>query len=122
MNTVVIGDKCWAGDIAINSGPSGRYGHKCILYKHEMFLFGGYKEKERLDDTYAFNLETLKWREIKVQGPGARDSHSAVLYKHYMVIFGGSDGFSWFNDIYAFDFNREIWTKWESHGDIPPGR
>ena len=36
--------------------PSGRYGHRAICYMHKMILFGGYNGKDRLNDTYEFDL------------------------------------------------------------------
>ncbi|KAF0976785.1 hypothetical protein FDP41_004080 [Naegleria fowleri] len=105
-------------------GPCGRYGHRCVVYEDTMYLNGGYNGKERMKDTFAFNLEKRVWREIENKGevPSERDCHSAVLYKHYMVIFGGGDGFNWLNDMYMFDIKTETWKKVEPKGQVPSGR
>ncbi|KAL9652502.1 hypothetical protein ABK040_000074 [Willaertia magna] len=123
VHRTVITEQRWSKS-SPDGSPCGRYGHRCVVYENFMYLNGGYNGKERMRDTYAFDLEKRTWREIQNKGevPSERDCHSAVLYKNFMVIFGGGDGFNWLNDMYMFDIKKEAWKKVEAKGQVPTGR
>ena len=51
--------------INLKQGPSARSGHRMILYKHYLILFGGFYETSRgtnfFNDLHFFNLRTQSW-------------------------------------------------------------
>jgi len=108
--------------------PSGRYGHRAVVYQDKMILHGGYNGKDRLNDTYEFDLEKKEWKLLENEEgstkPCARDCHSAILYQDKMFIFGGGDGYAWKNDVYCYNITKKTWheIKPASGSVIPSGR
>jgi len=82
---------------------------------NKMVIYAGYNGKERLNDTYEFDLDKKTWALIdpskSESTPSARDCHSAVLYKHYMILFGGGDGYKWLNDMHSYDIINQQWKE-----------
>ena len=56
------------------NGPSARSGHRMVLHKKKIFLFGGFHDNDQtfkyFNDVYVFSLETYLWTKIEVQGMG----------------------------------------------------
>ncbi|KAL6480726.1 hypothetical protein MHYP_G00117590 [Metynnis hypsauchen] len=54
--------------------PSGRSGHRMVLSKRQLLVFGGFHESARdyiyYNDIYAFNLDTFTWSRITPSGTG----------------------------------------------------
>lgn len=57
----------------LKGGPSPRSGHRMVLYKHKLFVFGGFydtlREVRYFDDLHVLDLDEMKWTEVK-QKPG----------------------------------------------------
>jgi len=106
--------------------PPPRSAHSAVIYKNEMFIFGGWNGHKSLNDFYSLNLETLEWREIQKQDcPSIRRMHSAVVYKDKMYLFGGFDESRpahTYNELFCFDFQTETWKTVPCRGMIPKGR
>lgn len=104
--------------------PAKRSGATAGYFNREMYLFGGFSENlTALNDLWAFNLDTLHWRQIQGAGeiPARRTSHSMCIdadeAKLY-VLFGSGDIFGETNlgDIFEFDLLYHRWTKLEFRG------
>ncbi|CAK8986653.1 Kelch domain-containing protein 4, partial [Durusdinium trenchii] len=78
------------------TGPSPRSGHRMLLWKHFLVLFGGFYETSRgvkfYDDLYFFDLREEKWHQGLVtsktaQKPSARSGFQFVAHASGNVIF-----------------------------------
>lgn len=53
-------------------GPSARSGHRMVLCKKQLILFGGYNDNSReykyFNDIYAFDLKEYKWKKLEPTG------------------------------------------------------
>lgn len=111
---------------SLPGAPQPRSAHTAVVYKNEMYIFGGWNGYESLNDFYSLNLDTLQWRQINsADAPSKRRMHSAVVHKDKMYIFGGYDESrlaQTFNELYCFDFQTETWKIVPCKGKIPIGR
>lgn len=52
-------------EIKSNIAPEPRSGHSSCIHKEKfLYIFGGYTEKDAMNDMYVFNLETCKWDKV----------------------------------------------------------
>ncbi len=100
--------------------PMARRDHSLVFDPHrrQLYLFGGWRRatKTFLTDTWAFHLDSLRWREIKIlpgQMPPPRRHAGSALDKrnHIWIIYGGDGVNSTLNDTWAFLIDREIWVQ-----------
>lgn len=118
--------------LIVNSGvpPKKRKDHIAVLYDHNMFIYGGVSEDQRLNDFHVFDLLTHQWREIDVIGcaPSYRSGMKSVVYGDKMYMFGGASTFQEVNlqmhsnDLFEFCFTRHRWEWKALTGDIPKHR
>ncbi|XP_018561672.1 kelch domain-containing protein 4-like [Anoplophora glabripennis] len=90
-----IGSKQWE-KIAAPNGPSARSGHRMILLKKQLIVFGGFHDNLRdykyFNDVYSFNTETYTWMKLEAVGvpPAPRSGCCMVaLNDGRVLIFGG---------------------------------
>lgn len=61
-------------NIKAPGGPSGRSGHRMVLSKKQLLVFGGFHESTRdfiyYNDVYSFSLENFAWSRLVVSGSG----------------------------------------------------
>jgi N-acetylneuraminic acid mutarotase len=111
---------------SLPGAPPPRSAHSAVVYKNEMYIFGGWNGHASLNDLYSLNLDTLVWRQIQSEGaPSKRRMHSAVVYKDKMYLFGGYDecrSAHSYNELCCFDFQTESWKIVPCGGRIPKGR
>jgi N-acetylneuraminic acid mutarotase len=111
---------------SLPGAPQPRSAHTAVVYKNEMYIFGGWNGHESLNDFYCLNLDTLQWRQINsADCPSKRRMHSAVVHKDKMYIFGGYDESrpaQSYNELCCFDFLTETWKIVPCQGRIPIGR
>ncbi|GJR43685.1 Kelch domain-containing protein 4 [Tanacetum coccineum] len=77
--------------------PSPRSGHRMVLYKHKLVVFGGFydtlREVRYFNDLYVFDLDTFKWQEIKPTPgclwPSARSGFQLFVYQDDIYLYGG---------------------------------
>lgn len=66
-----MGEKKWEKIMSPN-GPSPRSGHRMVVNKNFLIIFGGYHDNLRqykyFNDVYAFDLENYKWNKLEVAG------------------------------------------------------
>ncbi|XP_036399663.1 kelch domain-containing protein 4 [Megalops cyprinoides] len=60
--------------IKASGAPSGRSGHRMVLSKRQLLVFGGFHESARdyiyYNDVHAFNLDTFTWSRLTPSGTG----------------------------------------------------
>ncbi|KAJ4906051.1 Galactose oxidase/kelch repeat superfamily protein [Raphanus sativus] len=77
--------------------PSPRSGHRMVLYKHKIIVFGGFydtlREVRYYNDLYVFDLDQYKWQEIKpkpgAMWPTARSGFQFFVYQDEIFLYGG---------------------------------
>ena len=59
---------------------------------YNVFRFGGDGGRHYFNDTWSFNVLTLKWTKLQCTGsiPSSRFGHAAVVIGDVMYVFGGS--------------------------------
>eukprot|EP00096_Caligus_rogercresseyi_P011570 TRINITY_DN4574_c0_g1_i1.p2 TRINITY_DN4574_c0_g1~~TRINITY_DN4574_c0_g1_i1.p2 ORF type:complete len:270 (+),score=81.73 TRINITY_DN4574_c0_g1_i1:63-872(+) len=84
--------------INVSGGPSARSGHRMILFKRFLIVFGGFHDNLReckyFNDIYSFDLSNYKWTKLEVSGSKAPEARSAFnLFPSSdgrgVVVFGG---------------------------------
>nr|CAH7738499.1 unnamed protein product [Callosobruchus chinensis] len=90
-----LATKQWEKITAPN-GPSARSGHRMVLVKKQLFVFGGFHDNLRdykyFNDVYCFNTETYKWSKIDTSGtaPQPRSGCCMVaLSDGRILVYGG---------------------------------
>ena len=89
-------DKQWE-NIRAPGGPSSRSGHRMVIFKKQLIVFGGFHDNVRnfkyFNDVHSFNLETYKWSKIepKGQGPSPRSGCQMLVNTDQtgILIYGG---------------------------------
>lgn len=82
--------------ISSPNGPTARSGHRMVLLKKQLIVFGGFHDNLRdykyFNDVYSFNLETYKWIKLEPMGtpPAPRSGCCMVpLNDGRVLIYGG---------------------------------
>ncbi|KAL3275296.1 hypothetical protein HHI36_020063 [Cryptolaemus montrouzieri] len=90
-----LATKKWEKITAPN-GPSARSGHRMVLLKKKLFIFGGFHDNLRqykyFNDVYCFNLENYEWNKMEVSGnpPSPRSGCLMIpLNDGRLLIYGG---------------------------------
>ncbi|XP_054476239.1 kelch domain-containing protein 4 [Anoplopoma fimbria] len=84
-------------NIKAPGGPSGRSGHRMVLSKKQLLVFGGFHESTRdfiyYNDVYSFSLETFSWSRLAPSGsaPSPRSASQMTSTPDGMgvIIYGG---------------------------------
>ncbi|KAG9272044.1 kelch domain-containing protein 4 [Astyanax mexicanus] len=77
--------------------PSGRSGHRMVLCKKQLLVFGGFHESARdyiyYNDVHAFNLDTFTWSRITPSGNGPSPRSACQMTPTQdgsgVIIYGG---------------------------------
>ncbi|XP_078172204.1 galactose oxidase/kelch repeat superfamily protein [Carex rostrata] len=119
--------------------PSARSGHRMILYKHKLIVFGGFydtlREVRYYNDLHVFDLDHYKWEEIKPR-PGAlwpspRSGFQLFVFQDLIYMYGGyskevnadkkgSEKGIVHSDMWSLDPRTWEWNKIKKNG-MPPG-
>lgn len=93
--------------------PSSRDSHSCVIYKDNMYIYGGGSYRIWYNDFYVFNFKKNEWKKIDDGKenfiPKKLAGHSSNVYKDKMYIFGGWCGDSASNDFFYYDFKLKKW-------------
>lgn len=84
-------------NIKAPGGPSGRSGHRMVLSKKQLLVFGGFHESTRdfiyYNDVYSFSLETFTWSRLSVSGSGPSPRSACQMTStpdgSGVIIYGG---------------------------------
>ncbi|XP_057799521.1 uncharacterized protein LOC131015236 [Salvia miltiorrhiza] len=120
--------------------PSPRSGHRMVLYKHKIIIFGGFydtlREVRYYNDLHVFDLDQYKWQEIKPTPgclwPSARSGFQFVVYQDEIYLYGGyskevsssdkkvTEKGNVHSDMWCLDPKTWVWNKVKKTG-MPPG-
>ena len=107
--------------------PSPRFGHSAVIYKNNMYIFGGENEKGTNNELFEFNFDTKKWTKIETKGdiPKIRSDHSCTVYGDSMIIIGGLESFDHIAQnlshqlVIQYFFEKKEWKLINFSGDFP---
>ncbi|KAF8378164.1 hypothetical protein HHK36_029501 [Tetracentron sinense] len=119
--------------------PSPRSGHRMVLYKHKIIVFGGFydtlREVRYFNDLHVFDLDQFKWQEIKpspgCMWPSARSGFQFFVFQDEIFLYGGyskevasdknnSEKGIVHSDMWSLDPRNWEWNKVKKSG-MPPG-
>ncbi|KAG2678643.1 hypothetical protein I3760_11G011700 [Carya illinoinensis] len=119
--------------------PSPRSGHRMVLYKHKIIVFGGFydtlREVRYYNDLHMFDLDQFKWQEIKSRPgsiwPSARSGFQFFIFQDEIFLYGGyskevssdknsSEKGIVHSDLWSLDPRTWEWSKVKKSG-MPPG-
>ncbi|XP_020571836.1 kelch domain-containing protein 4 isoform X2 [Phalaenopsis equestris] len=119
--------------------PTARSGHRMVLYKHKIIIFGGFydtlREVRYYNDLHMFDLDQFKWQEIKPRPgclwPSPRSGFQLFVYQDEIFLYGGyskevspdkngSEKGIVHSDLWSLDPRTWEWCKVKKVG-IPPG-
>lgn len=119
--------------------PSPRSGHRMVLYKHKIIVFGGFydtlREVRYYNDLHVFDLDLFKWQEIKPRPgclwPSSRSGFQFSVYQDEIYLYGGyskevssdknsSEKGIVHSDMWSLDPRTWEWNKVKKSG-MPPG-
>ncbi|CAN1777258.1 Kelch domain-containing protein 4 [Linum perenne] len=119
--------------------PSPRSGHRMVLYKHKIIIFGGFydtlREVRYYNDLHIFDLDQFKWLEIKPKlgalWPSARSGFQFFVYQDEIFLYGGyskevtsdkvnTEKGNVHADMWSLDPRTWEWNKVKKSG-MPPG-
>eukprot|EP00897_Mesotaenium_endlicherianum_P009125 jgi/Mesen1/8240/ME000443S07392 len=127
--------------LQLKGGPSPRSGHRMVLYKHKLLLFGGFydtlREVRYYNDLYALDLDEYKWQEIKPKTaaawPSPRSAFQLAVHQEEIFLYGGyfkdhakdkdgSDRGVIHADMWTLDPRSWEWNKVKRLGQPPIAR
>ncbi|XP_026402696.1 kelch domain-containing protein 4-like isoform X1 [Papaver somniferum] len=126
--------------INLKGCPSPRSGHRMVLYKHKIVVFGGFydtlREVRYFNDLHVFDLDTYKWQEVKPRlgciWPSARSGFQFFVFQDEIFLYGGyskevssdknnsSEKGIVHTDLWSLDPRTWEWNKVKKSG-MPPG-
>ncbi len=114
----------WSYDLATNAwtmmnpptSPSARSGHAMVYdpIADRIILFGGGSTTGRLNDTWAYDLDSDTWTLVDAQSPPAGRSRLAMAYDSRFartILFGGFTGDVDLDDTWSYDYANDAWTN-----------
>ncbi|XP_034033137.1 kelch domain-containing protein 4 isoform X2 [Thalassophryne amazonica] len=129
-------------NIKAPGGPSGRSGHRMVLSKRQLLVFGGFHESTRdfiyYSDVYSFSLDTFSWSRLSPSGsaPSPRsacqmtstpDASGVIIYGGYSKVRVKKDVEKGTIHSDMFLLKREgkekwLWSRVNPSGNKPPPR
>lgn len=93
---------------------------------HRLIIFGGAGFNGLLNDTWAFDLDTLVWTQLNTTGsaPDPRLGHDAVYdpVGQQMVVWAGQQGSRFFNDTWTLNLRTLEWRNVSPAAGRPKAR
>ncbi|RMX66282.1 hypothetical protein DD238_003111 [Peronospora effusa] len=134
-------------ELEVKGGPSPRSGHRMVVWRNYLVLFGGFYEAARetkwFNDLYLFNLAELKWQKVAYpphrQVPAERSGCQLAVHpsKDLVFVYGGyakvknvgekSEG-KVYSDLWALNLapvlkrQSPTWEKLSRKGQAPSPR
>lgn len=127
--------KKWEKLEASKTGPSARSGHRCVLMKKKIYLFGGFHDNncsyQYFNDFWCFSLESYTWTKLETVGTaptarsgvvmGATDDAKIIIYGGYTKTSAKGDAERGITHTDCFTL-QEIDGKWKWNSSKPGGR
>ncbi|GJP32136.1 hypothetical protein CLOM_g16664 [Closterium sp. NIES-68] len=127
--------------LSLKGAPSPRSGHRMVLYKQRILLFGGFYDNLRdvryFNDLHVLDLTDMKWAEVKPK-PGAawpspRSAFQFAAHQDEVFLYGGyfkdhakdADGTDRgvvLSDLWLLDPRSFEWNKVKRLGSPPSAR
>jgi N-acetylneuraminic acid mutarotase len=141
--TAVYGDfyefdilnKCWREIQTAGTKPSARSGHTAVVFKGNMYLFGGRnKTPQYFRDLHRYHFASKTWSLVETNGvlPPRIYNHSAFTYRESLYIFGGYGIQGDENkdarvghrhsEVYEYSFDQSTWSMVKVTGTPPSAR
>ncbi|KAG6620852.1 Kelch repeat-containing protein [Phytophthora cinnamomi] len=134
-------------ELEVKGGPSPRSGHRMVVWRNYLVVFGGFYEAARetkwFNDLYLFNLAELKWQKVTYpphrQTPAERSGCQLAVHpsKDLVFVYGGyakvknvgekSEG-KVYSDLWALNLapvlkrQSPTWEKLSRKGQAPSPR
>lgn len=88
-----------------------RVDHSLVVYKKNLYIFGGCDGQKKFDDFFKFDISLQKMIRVIGDGepPSARFGHTAEVYRNDMYLFGGWNGTDTLDELYAYSFISNYW-------------
>jgi hypothetical protein len=107
--------------------PGPRTGHFCATCEELNIVLTGLgvtDENEYLNDFWALDQNTLRWRQIQLTGDliSNRAHASATVAGKILYIFGGFNDPTYFNDLFAIDLSTGVCQAIQASGNMPTPR
>lgn len=108
--------------------PAPRLGHAMVYDTRsgQVILFGGLTNEGFLNDTWAYDPVTNKWRELHPEGdlPLARVGHAMVFdgRSGQVIMFGGDTDYGLANDTWIYNPAANSWTRCAPTVPLPAPR
>lgn len=97
-----------------HKGHMPRAGHTIVIYKRNIYLFGGSTAKgQYMNHIYRHEKRSLQWEEVRGSGvvPTGRANHSAVLIGEKMYVYGGHRNLDVFDDLFCYNMESIRWDR-----------
>lgn len=91
--------------------PSPRRAHVSVIWKQQLYIFGGGDGVRALNDVHVYDIKSNTWSAVETYGvkPERRGYHTGTLVGDRLVIYGGSDGHTCFGDVHVLDLASHHW-------------
>ena len=100
---------CWLNTPSTQLLPEERSYHSAFAYYEELYICGGYRGRERLNDLWRFNPENFSWTKVEPRGKGPAGMFSmcCCMVGDRVILFGGYDKP---DDLYILDLSPSLKT------------
>mmetsp|Transcript_63025 Transcript_63025/g.176278 ORF Transcript_63025/g.176278 Transcript_63025/m.176278 type:complete len:772 (+) Transcript_63025:110-2425(+) len=107
--------------VNVSDAPPPRVDHTLVSFGSELFVFGGFKEKQRFKDLQRFSFRDNLWTEVNLGrvAPPGRVGHTAVIFAGSMFMFGGWSGRDTLDDLYELRCGDRIIREIRHAGSRP---
>eukprot|EP01135_Chromosphaera_perkinsii_P004861 Nk52_evm7s301 gene=Nk52_evmTU7s301 len=117
-------------EVKINPKPPSVAYHSAVLFRDEIYMFGGVMMNDCNNSLRIFSIENSNIYEPIITGekPSPRSGHSAVIVSPekdgvpQMILFGGWNEPVCYNDLFVLDLTMMEFSKVQAKGKIPPPR
>ncbi|KAJ3426336.1 hypothetical protein M0812_28790 [Anaeramoeba flamelloides] len=99
--------------------PEPRWGHRLLVYKDNIWIFGGHGKLAYLNDLWRYEFKTNQFVQVLTFGsqPGPRSDHTFVALDNLLYLYGGWDGKKVYkNSFYKLDLYSMQWEKISGKG------
>lgn len=124
-NRYAFFDDLWSYDPATNTwteveygtGPSGRFNHMMVYVpdRHQLFLFGGWSARDRIGDTWTYDIDANEWTQLHPQDSPYPRSDAAIAYDEANGVIVLFDGYCRDDrgrqDTWVYDFGEGNWIQ-----------
>ncbi len=106
-------------EVECDAGPIGRFNHMMVYVpdRHLLFLFGGFSARDRIGDTWVYDIEANEWTLLRPQNSPSPRSDAAIVYDEANGVVVLHDGYcrddSHPQDTWVYDFREENWRLME---------